>query len=140
MLEGNKMKLVSDNSFNDSWVMDSAVSSRLESVTLAPNQYILVDHEKGALSICSITKRCDKDEVLLNDSLYTRARVAALALLFKVLQHDYQKYKAVSYACVDPFGARKPEANGYELGKMDLIHQYDAMYLDYLQELQRWPK
>lgn len=132
--------IITDTTFDDSSFIDSTVSSRLDSITLAPNQYIHVDHEKQVLSVFNITKQCDKEEPLSKDPLYTRARMAALALLFKVLQHDYQKYKAVAYACVDPFGARKVEANGYEFEKLDLIHQYDTMYLDYLQDLQRWSK
>jgi hypothetical protein len=133
-INGHKT-IITDTTYDDSSLMDSAVSSRLETITLAPNQYILVDHEKQALSICSITKKCDKDEALTGDPIYTRARIAALLLLFEVLQRDFSKYKAVAYACIDPLGARKTESTGYDIALMDLIHQYNALYLDYLQDL-----
>lgn len=137
LINGRKLKLLSDSAFDDSWQLDSAVSSRLDSFSLAPNEYIMYLKEERAIVLYNITTRCSRDEPLASDSQTTWANKTATRILFEVVKHDYPKFKSIGCGYSNPWGMYYIHAARLMLEQLDLDHNYEAEYQEYKEH--PWP-
>ena len=131
IINGCKVKLYTDSTFDDTAQLDSAVSSRLGSFYLAPDEYIAYLKEEKAFLLCKITTQCHKDEPLPNEPQFTWASKTATRILFEVVQRDFPKFKSVGCGCTDPWSDHYAGTTQLTLDELDLEHNYESNYRDF---------
>lgn len=131
LINGRKIKLYTDSTFDETARLDSAVSSRLDSFYLAPDEYIVYLKEEKAFLLCKITAQCHKDEPLPNEPEFSWASKTATRLLFEVVRRDFPKFKSVGCGCTDPWSNHYAGTSALTLDKFDLEHNYESDYQHY---------
>ena len=138
VIKGRKCRLKSDSTFDDSFELDSAVSARLQSFPLLPNQYFSYDGgNMKTISLHTILTECHKDLHLSSDTDNTPARKVTSRVLFEIVQRDFGKFDAVGCGCTAPRGEYHVDITGLLLNQENLRNQYDSLYKDYREF--RWP-
>jgi hypothetical protein len=124
-------KMQTDSTFDDSSILDSAITSRLHSFYLKPYQFLLYDSATNAIILETITPRCVKDWYYINDRENTPAVRATYRVLFEVVQHNFPQFVAVGCGCKAPFGEYRVDATALFLNHENLRNKYDTIYQEY---------
>lgn len=131
VLNGRKIQLDTDSSFDESNNLDSAISSRLEQYPIDPNQYFMYDKKRETIILQTLTDRCTIGEPVKNNTPDIWAQVINLHILFEVVQRDYSKLQGVSCGCIDPRGKQGGSESHWKFAEMQLEKNYESMYRDY---------